>query len=588
MNDSSKNIIRELIDATVQERNRIEEPKNRSRYFIFDKVNEKLEESVYTVVYANAPERVFKDVSWAIRKDDELLFRIGDFFLPAKAGISNYGLIIKFDISDISKSGIDIPILKDATNYGIEYIMDNRELIDYLINFLRSKSEVINPFIYYLFQKKDVEVLPNKITFKDNRLLNESQINAINKSLSQNVTFIWGPPGTGKTITLGSLAAFLIQNNRRVLLSALSNKALDQLLIKTVEQLKFNLKSISVARCGSTMDDEVRGFSRDSFSNFQFESKKAGTNWSRHVRNSNLVAANFTMLTFPRSADPGFFDCVIADEVSMANIPSIIATSYFAKKYFIVGGDPRQLPPIYPEDADEPNMYFRDNIFQIAKINNAEDPRAAFLDTQYRMHKEISNLVSDIFYKDFGGLHTGIDFSKDNEKFKNRIIFIHSPGSVGLFGSDYFESEDQRRFNTKHSESIVRIFMVILKKGYPPEDIGIIAPYNAQVVQIESDLIKTCKKYKINYHDIKISTVHSFQGQERKVIIMDITDDNINPSNLTAKWQLINVALSRAKEQLFIIGNYKYLINKEYFSDNEILLFKKILKHSKIMTLKES
>jgi len=460
--------------------------------------------------------------------------------------------------------------------------------MDYLINFLRSKSETVNPFIYYLFLRKEVEVLPNEIIFKGNKILNESQINAINKSLSQNVTFIWGPPGTGKTITLASLAAFLIKNDRRVLLSALSNKALDQLLIKTVEQLKDNLESISVARCGSTMNDEVKGFSRDAFSNFQFESKKAGTKWSQHLKNSNLVAANFAMLTFPRSANPGFFDCVIADEVSMANIPSIIATSFFAKKYFIVGGDPRQLPPIYPEDADEPNMYFRDNIFQIARISNAEDPRAAFLDTQYRMHKKISDLVSDIFYKDFGGLHTGIDFSKDNKKFKNRIIFIHSPGSVGLFGSDYFDSEDQRRFNTKHSESIVRVFMIILKKGYNPEDIGIIAPYNAQVVQIRSDLVKTCKNFKINCHDIKVSTVHSFQGQERKVIITDITDDNINPSNLTAKWQLINVALSRAKELLFIIGNYKYLIDKQYFNDDEILLFKKILKHSKIMTLKDS
>jgi superfamily I DNA and/or RNA helicase len=84
---------------------------------------------------------------------------------------------------------------------------------------------------------------------------------------------------------------------------------------------------------------------------------------------------------------------------------------------------------------------------------------------------------------------------------------------------------------------------------------------------------------------VKVSTVHSFQGQERRVIVVDFTDDNVAPTYLTAKWQLINVALSRAKEQLIIVGNREYLMNKEYFDNGEIETFERLLSHARILRL---
>ncbi len=76
--------------------------------------------------------------------------------------------------------------------------------------------------------------------------------------------------------------------------------------------------------------------------------------------------------------------------------------------------------------------------------------------------------------------------------------------------------------------------------------------------------------------EIKIATIHSFQGQERRLIILDFTDNNIMPSRLTAKKELINVAISRAKEQLCIIGNQDYLLNKTHFKKSEVKLFETI------------
>jgi len=290
------------------------------------------------------------------------------------------------------------------------------------------------------------------------------------------------------------------------------------------------------------------------------------------------------MLTFPRAANPGQFDYVIADEVSMANIPSIAVASCFGKTGMVVGGDPFQLPPIYPEDAEEPNEWFRANVFEKAGVRHRSDPRAAFLDTQYRMQAEIGDLVSRMFYA--GELKTGTSVSQPLEGFGGRVVFINSPGRVEMAGGNYFDTEEQRRFNETHAQSAGRAVRVALRYGVRASDIGVIAPYNAQVVKILEKLRDIRRKEDITTEGLKVSTIHSFQGQERRVIVIDFTDDNVRPTALTAKWELINVALSRAKDQLILIGNRDYLLNENYFSSEEIEVFRKMLAGARILALK--
>ncbi|MBA7571456.1 hypothetical protein ES695_13460 [Candidatus Atribacteria bacterium 1244-E10-H5-B2] len=136
------------------------------------------------------------------------------------------------------------------------------------------------------------------------------------------------------------------------------------------------------------------------------------------------------------------------------------------------------------------------------------------------------------------------------------------------------------RFNEVHAESVIKAVCVALRQGVKSSDIGIIAPYNAQVVKILQKLRQFSRQNALDIDGLKVSTVHSFQGQERRVIVVDFTDDNVRPTHLTAKRQLINVALSRAKEQLVIVGNHDYLMSKEYFNEKEIEIFKRLLKHA--------
>ena len=581
----SPKIMSELIDATRQERQRIEEPKNRSRYFLFGKVDESHRDKEYSVTFENAPDRVFRDARWSIRQGSSSLFRVGDIFISGTMQITSLGIEVSFPADEVNRLGVDIDAIKRVTDFGIDYVMDNRELTEQLLNFLQSRAHLQNSFLGPLLQDTNavsIEPVGSPLASTD---LNPSQRHAIEQALSQKVTFFWGPPGTGKTKTMAALAASLIKNNKRTLLTALSNMALDNLLLTTIRQLEIgnHASTTSVARLGSTMDERVEGFSRNAFNKSGFAAKKAGMRWSEHVKYASLVAGNFAMLTFPRAANPGTFDYVIADEVSMASIPSLAAASFFAGTGLVVGGDPFQLPPIYPEDSEEPNDWFRANVFEKAGVMRADDPRAAFLDTQYRMQQEIGDLVSEMFYRDVGGLKTGTEPLPEIGGFESRVVFIDSPGIVKKIGAVDEDSEEQRRFNEMHAESAVKAVLVALRRGVKLSDIGIIAPYNAQVVQILQILRQVSREHEIDLNDVKVSTVHSFQGQEKRVIVVDFTDDNIEPSHLTAKWQLINVALSRAKEQLIIVGNREYLMSKEYFSDEEVEIFKRLLNHARVL-----
>lgn len=576
-------IMSELIEAVRQERRRLEEPKNRARYFIFGKVDERYSKEGYSVTFENAPDRVLRDAMWSARQGTPSLFRVGDIFISGIMEITSQGIHVFFSADEVNRLDIDTEKIKRITDIGIDYIMDNRELTEQLLAFLKSKVHLENEFLEPLTRYTNtitMKSIGSPITYSD---LNPSQKHAIEKSLSQKVIFIWGPPGTGKTKTMGALAASLIKNNKRVLLTSLSNMALDQLLLMTLERLGRVASRTSIARLGSTMDEKCQGFSRNAFKRSSFAFKRAGMRWSEHVKYASLVAGNFAMLTFPRAVDPGQFDYVIADEVSMASIPSLIAASFFARTGVVVGGDPFQLPPIYPEDAEEPNEWFRANVFEKAEIKQSDDPRTVFLDTQYRMQQEIGDLVSEMFYKDVGGLKTGTEPLAPIGGFGGRVAFIHSTGAVETVGADYLNAEEHRRFNEVHAKSAVKAILVALRRHVKSSDIGIIAPYNAQVVQILQKLRQVSQEKALDIDGLKVSTVHSFQGQERRVIVVDFTDDNVRPTHLTAKWQLINVALSRAKEQLIIVGNRDYLMSKEYFNDKEIEIFRRLLKQTRLL-----
>jgi DNA replication ATP-dependent helicase Dna2 len=574
-------MIEDIIQAVSLEEQRIEDPRNRSRYFIFGKTDEFEADEFLGFSFESAPDRVLRDARWVGPRQEESLFRVGGRFISGFMAPSGGGVTVAFPLEEIAFHGLEPGWLRSAADRGIEYVMDSRELNGYLLDFLEGRRDTENTLLEGILSDHTpaaISPIAETIEYRD---LNTSQKNAIQKALSQKVTFVWGPPGTGKTNTMAALAACLIKSKKRVLLSALSNMALDQLLLSTLSRLDDDTSNVTIARTGTHMNRSCRAYSRKMFKDAGFGAQRGGSTWNEHVGRASLVAANFAMLTFPRAPDPGTFDYVIADEISMANVPGLSAASYFGHTGIVLGGDPFQLPPIYPEDADVPNEWYRRNVFEMAGITDRHDPRVAFLDTQYRMQKEIGDLVSDLFYDN--ELKTGTTPVPTIPDYDARVAFLHTPGPVQYVDDAAAGVDEQRRFNGTHADAVVDTVLALLDSGVAADEIGVITPYNAQVVMILERLRVMGEGRRSTAGQAKVSTIHSFQGQERRVIIVDFTDDNVAPTRLTARWELINVALSRAREQLIIVGNRYYLTDDEYFKPSEIAVFERMLDHAVIM-----
>lgn len=279
------------------------------------------------------------------------------------------------------------------------------------------------------------------------------------------------------------------------------------------------------------------------------------------------------------------FDVAIVDEASQTTIPSVLIPIAKAKK-FILAGDHKQLPPTVtsPKCEELTNTLFE-------KLIKKYPEKSAILKVQYRMNKELmefpnkefyenqlktESLISNISLKD---LNKKEDL-KENKKSKakiNKTIAKHFKGlektlnnndqSILFVDTSEFEKHGEERL--KDSKSIrnkteVEIIQLIIdnymKTGFSNRDIGVISPYYDQV-----DLLKSKLK------DMEVKTVDGFQGREKEIIIISTVRSNEEGNiGFLTDLRRLNVAITRGKRKLIIIGNsytlksnetYKKLIN---------------------------
>lgn len=455
-----------VVKAVADEQERIEKIENRPRYFVFGKTGEYFEEQTHYVTFRNFPERFYL----AAKEGGQLDFRVGTSFLKGRIEkIDTDEAIISFPRECLTEENIQT----DMEN-GIYYIMDSRDLLKILRNFLIQQTYE-SPFLPQIIRGQNpIPLTQDHIAVPEQLKLNPVQKEAVEKALTQSVTYIWGPPGTGKTKTLAAIAHVLFHEKQSVLLASLSNMSVDHLLHSFVKTTKHENQPLEefVVRLGKPRDstpEDIRKF-------------------HNHMNDkTQIVAGNFFNILMPNNA-LGKFDYVIADEVSMTPVPLLAAASYFAGKGLILAGDPNQLPPPYPEDAKSPGEWFTQNVFEKTSIRIENDPRAVFLNLQYRMNKEISDLVSELFYD--GKLRCGKEDSSPLELhgpagkrvLPKSALFLNSAGAVEKIG--YRDETDFRR-NELHASAIAALVRRFVREcEISPADIGIIAPYNAQVCTI--------------------------------------------------------------------------------------------------------
>lgn len=432
--------------------------------------------------------------------------------------------------------------------------------------------------------------------------LDESQKSAVQKALENDITFIWGPPGTGKSHTLARLIANLYQYGERTAVTSISNVAVDSLLTKFVDLADGDYRRIKgvdllqkneILRLGYAQSDEVRANKK-----IQFDSKSIAILSSKLERlnekiegeidddkKAKLVAKRFNLKNeldneiemFRNKAKVLFLtsakyvidshiseleiDNLIVDEGSMMNIPTLIALSQRVKKRIIICGDFMQLGPISLDQSQWAQKWLHKDVFRLIGWDPDKQPdrrSLSLLNTQRRMASDIAELVNKEFY---GGKLKTLDSSKHTaykNLRRNGHIECLEMGSAEKYKSETAKSKS--RYNKFNRERIIEILESVVDR-HPDASIGIITPYAQQVADYKLELLKR------GWDPVRVGTIHAFQGSECDIIILDMVDtihDSIGRlyKNETGE-RLVNVAITRTVSYLMVVGNEKIFIQAQ-------------------------
>lgn len=278
------------------------------------------------------------------------------------------------------------------------------------------------------------------------------------------------------------------------------------------------------------------------------------------INRSRIIATTLTRTYASKLLSPERFDVVILDEASMGLPPAVFAALCLASKKSIIVGDYLQLPPITAAKTAHTKAWLARDIYQIAQITSGQDQRVVSLATQYRMHPDIARVAARLYAR------AGLAYQSAAHMAAARrplTAYAPAPGQplivLDTAGADPVTKRDRRGspYNLYHAVLAVRLAMQTLSTPGDPPSVSIIAPYRAQV-----HLIERLLRLQGLADLVQAGTVHRFQGRQSDVVIFDtVTTANIARTMLgwghedAAPHKLINVAITRAKGKLILIGH---------------------------------
>lgn len=398
--------------------------------------------------------------------------------------------------------------------------------------------------------------------------------------------FIYGPPGTGKTTKLVNILNNAFQNkfNLKALILVPTNKAGDVLakrLIQTNEE-------IEVIRIGGPTDPELEFLNNQLYQSSLNENKIEVTN----VVISTIHRLPYFQISSDSKSHFKLFDSesihwdyIIFDESSMISIPYLTFALHALKhgNQILIAGDPKQIPAVI--DVNDSKLEDLDlvdeSIYKILQIEsfNPEDQilreldSIENLDTQFRSVPAIGNLFSTISYNSL--LKHGRDFTISPIKqlpqqfypaLNSPIAFIDLP----INESNSIMEPKKLLYSSYHVyASILTTELILNLDKSLSEDsnisIGVISPYKAQALLMNKLITSSQLSEKVT---IYCDTVHGFQGDECDIVIFVINPNNRRFTNhrksLLAKDYIYNVAISRAKDYLWIISPHKTITNNHH------------------------
>jgi len=428
------------------------------------------------------------------------------------------------------------------------------------------------------------------------------------------VTFVWGPPGTGKTYTLARTAANKYFQKKKVLILSHSNQAVDVLMSEMTDFIKRKkrFREGDVLRYGGNSGESLsnhheittnlliekqdpllaqdreklveerrhlkqdlsNSFSkRDSDHLLELETKfsrileKIRKKEIQLVKDAFIVGTTLAKAASDIAVYESDYDIVILDEASMAYVPQAAFAASLGKRV-IICGDFKQLPPIASSRNSLVAEWLKEDVFHKAKVvdwlNEGKlHPQLFLLKEQRRMHPDISAFTNQYIYHSLVGDHESVLNSRNTitclAPFKDQASVLLDTSFTGL------HCVNDRITNSRFNLWQLLLSFQLIHEAYlgGAKSIGYVTPYRVQANLMDMLLEELYDKER-SEADIIAATVHRFQGSERDVMVFDTVDSSPQDRAgmlITGKdsERLINVAITRTKGKFVHVSNRNFI-----------------------------
>ncbi len=430
-----------------------------------------------------------------------------------------------------------------------------------------------------LFGRESPSFRDHHETYVDN---NAAQNEAVNRAVNaESFALVHGPPGTGKTYTVARTLRAFLDRGDRVLLSAFTNRAVDNALDALREQGVAEAAGVdefadAVVRVGT--EEGIREDMQD----VRLVEEGTPAERGRALAEAPVVAAT-TASCGSRVVREQSFDVALVDEASQLTEPATLAAVNRADRFVLVG-DHQQLPPVVqaeggvpireaelgataPDwqgggdgrtgdgndgtgdgnngtgDGDNrpPRADLSESLFE--RLIEQHPEAGVTLTSQYRMSQRIQAFASAEFYD--GRLRPANGSVATRSLADVGVDTAALPPAVRGDGVGFVDPGGRREGNTNpvEAERIATLVEQFVAAGVPRSEIGVIAPFRAQVAEITRRT------------DATVDTVDRFQGSSEAVILVSFVAVGELSSPLFEDYRRVNVALTRAKRGLVLVGD---------------------------------
>lgn len=543
-----------------------------------------------------------KNIAWFPRPDSEIDFKIttGDEVILRHPNPSNrskkewmaVGTIIDIPHNISAEIPVEIKsgyrcFTETTIGYSVEFVW-NSVSFDRMrdaLNILTTDPECMDMSILeyilgtgHTYQDRSEPAAQIKtISVPNLPELNHSQAHAVRCALTRPLTLIQGPPGTGKTVTSASIVYHLAQKGP-VLVVASSNVAVDHLTEKIHQS---GLRVVRVAAKARESVESSVGFlalhvqARSVLANSELDrlyklksevgqlssaDEKKFLQLQRKAEKIVLDSAQVVCCTCVGAGDPRIqrrkFASVLIDEATQATEPEALISLIHGVKQVIMVGDHRQLGPVLMNKTCVKAGFDRSMFERLMQVG----VRPIRLQVQYRMHPSLSEFPSNAFYD--GSLQNGVSIS---ERIRPGLDFEwpnpHVPMFLlSCFGSEELASSGTSFLNRVEANNVEKIITKLLKISVHPSQIGVITPYQGQRAYIMQTMVMNGSMSREIYEGIEVASVDAFQGREKDYIILScVRSNDASTIGFVADARRMNVALTRARYGLIVVGNPRVL-----------------------------